>query len=354
MPRDNTGVYSLPAGAGNPVQQGTTITSSWANGTFNDVATALTNSLDRDGLGGMRAPFRNVDGTEAAPGITWSGDQASGFYLDGLGDMRASIIGQDNFRWRANGADIWADGAWQPIVYTGGPGGMPDGSSDYQSLSWNDTNSDWIPNSALLINYVSGTVTTASDLAVGGDIILATPGATVDGQDITANQIQQADHIGNSLIHFLDVDVNGIQYVRQNRNWIELSAIGAVMPDGTVEGETLRWDNTGGIWEVTDGLTIDAAGNLSASGTLGVSGNTSLSTLGVSGLSSLNTLNTTGIVGVGTATPNGASAIDIDGDIYTRGQRLIGGTGNPQRIEVRDSLPGAGSIDPQTIYLLTT
>jgi hypothetical protein len=123
------------------------------------------------------------------------------------------------------------------------------------------------------------------------------------------------------------------------------------MPDGSVEGETLRWDDTGGLWEVTSGLTIDAAGNLSASGTLGVSGSTSLSTLGVAGQSSLAALNTTGLVGIGTASPNGASAIDINGNIYTEGERLIN---NAERIEVRASLPSPGSIDPQTIYLLTT
>jgi hypothetical protein len=47
MSRNGSGVYNLPAG--NPVVSGTTITSSWANTTLNDVASALTGSLAADG-----------------------------------------------------------------------------------------------------------------------------------------------------------------------------------------------------------------------------------------------------------------------------------------------------------------
>ena len=47
MSRNGSGTYSLPAG--NPVVTGTTITSTWANNTLNDIATALTGSLAADG-----------------------------------------------------------------------------------------------------------------------------------------------------------------------------------------------------------------------------------------------------------------------------------------------------------------
>ena len=47
MSRNGSGTYNLPAG--NPVVTGTTITSSWANGTLTDIATALTGSLAADG-----------------------------------------------------------------------------------------------------------------------------------------------------------------------------------------------------------------------------------------------------------------------------------------------------------------
>lgn len=47
MSRNGSGVYNLPAG--NPVVTGTTITSSWANTTLSDMATALTGSIAADG-----------------------------------------------------------------------------------------------------------------------------------------------------------------------------------------------------------------------------------------------------------------------------------------------------------------
>lgn len=47
MSRNGSGVYSLPAG--NPVVTGTTISSSWANNTMNDLAAALTDSVAADG-----------------------------------------------------------------------------------------------------------------------------------------------------------------------------------------------------------------------------------------------------------------------------------------------------------------
>ena len=47
MSRNGSGVYSLPAG--NPVVTQTTISSTWANTTLSDIATALTGSLAADG-----------------------------------------------------------------------------------------------------------------------------------------------------------------------------------------------------------------------------------------------------------------------------------------------------------------
>jgi len=47
MSRNGTGTYNLPAG--NPVVTGTTISSTWANTTLTDIATALTGSLAADG-----------------------------------------------------------------------------------------------------------------------------------------------------------------------------------------------------------------------------------------------------------------------------------------------------------------
>jgi microcystin-dependent protein len=55
MARNGAGTYTLPAG--NPVTTGTTISSSWANGTLNDIASGLTTSLAYDG---QTAPVANL------------------------------------------------------------------------------------------------------------------------------------------------------------------------------------------------------------------------------------------------------------------------------------------------------
>lgn len=86
MSRNSSGTYSLPAG--NPVVTGTTITSTWANTTLSDIATALTDSLSRTGQGGMQAGLPLADGTASLPGLSWGTELTSGFYRAGAADYR--------------------------------------------------------------------------------------------------------------------------------------------------------------------------------------------------------------------------------------------------------------------------
>jgi len=53
MPRDGSGVYTLPTG--NPVVDGTTIEAAWANDTMSDLANEITGSLPRNGTAPMAA-----------------------------------------------------------------------------------------------------------------------------------------------------------------------------------------------------------------------------------------------------------------------------------------------------------
>ena len=66
MSRNGSGTYNLPAGV-NPVVTGTTISTTWANTTLNDIASALTGSLAADGQ------------------TKWTGNQnANGYKVTGL------------------------------------------------------------------------------------------------------------------------------------------------------------------------------------------------------------------------------------------------------------------------------
>jgi len=75
MSRNGSGTYSLPAG--NPVITNTTISSTWANTTLADIATALTGSLATDGqttaTGNLQMGNNKIvnldDGTNAADAV---------------------------------------------------------------------------------------------------------------------------------------------------------------------------------------------------------------------------------------------------------------------------------------------
>ena len=121
MPRDASGNYTLPAG--NPVVTGTTVDSSWANDTMDDIKDVLTDSLSRSGDGGMLVPIEFSSGLVGAPGITWTSEPTSGFYLAATNDMRVSIAGSVRARFRAdanNPFQVWAGGAWGDILVTTG------------------------------------------------------------------------------------------------------------------------------------------------------------------------------------------------------------------------------------------
>lgn len=94
MPRNSSGTYSLYT-PGNPVVTNTVISSSWANNTLADLASALTDSLSRSGDGGMQAPLELDNGAVGAPGLTWATETTSGLYRASAGNFRFSISAAD-------------------------------------------------------------------------------------------------------------------------------------------------------------------------------------------------------------------------------------------------------------------
>ena len=146
MGRQSDGTYVLPLADVNP---GETIESNWANTTMNDIKTALTESLDRQGRGGMLAPLRFIDGLVGGPGMSWKDEPTTGFYRVGLGDMRASVLATDVMRWNTSGAQIWNGSAWEAIITANSGGVVPDGVADNQTLVWNQP-------SDVLINFHMG------------------------------------------------------------------------------------------------------------------------------------------------------------------------------------------------------
>ena len=91
MPRNASGIYSLPAG--NPVITGTTISSVWANSTVLDIGSELTNSLDRSGRGGMLAALLGVDGASGSPLYSFTSEPTTGIYKSAAGTISVTALG---------------------------------------------------------------------------------------------------------------------------------------------------------------------------------------------------------------------------------------------------------------------
>jgi hypothetical protein len=101
MARNPSGTYTLPAG--NPVTVGTVIEANWANTTLSDIANELTNSLSRNGQGGMLAPFRLADGTVTAPGLAFLNETNTGIYRAASGEMWLAVNGVAVAQFTVNG-----------------------------------------------------------------------------------------------------------------------------------------------------------------------------------------------------------------------------------------------------------
>lgn len=167
MPRDANGNYTLPSG--NPVVADTLITIGWANPTMADIAQQITNSLSRNGQGGMLAPFKNADGIITAPGISWTNAPNSGWRRATTNDFRYVVNSVDVLRITPTGPAVLKAGEWKPLTYLDGPNTVPVGSGANQLLLWNATTQKW----------VSGTLDQLPDYPSpqNGDYVMVQPAA---------------------------------------------------------------------------------------------------------------------------------------------------------------------------------
>lgn len=84
MPRNGTGTAQL---ANPPFVPATPISSSVANGNNSDIIDMLTDSLARDGQGGMTGQLKAADGTMPLPGIAFASDVNTGIRRNGTDEM---------------------------------------------------------------------------------------------------------------------------------------------------------------------------------------------------------------------------------------------------------------------------
>lgn len=91
MPRNANGQYFLPSP---PVKAGELIRAEWANLTTGDIGNAITESLDRGGLGGMKGPLKMTDGDPYTPGLTFVNEPDIGITRPRDGAMAFAFKGQ--------------------------------------------------------------------------------------------------------------------------------------------------------------------------------------------------------------------------------------------------------------------
>jgi hypothetical protein len=74
---------------------GDTATAAWVNSMLSDIASEITNSLERSGKGGMTGQFKAANGAVGAPGIAFDAEPTTGLYRAGAGDIRFAVGGAD-------------------------------------------------------------------------------------------------------------------------------------------------------------------------------------------------------------------------------------------------------------------
>lgn len=82
MPRNASGVYSLPVAA---YVAGTTIVAANMNSNLSDIGSALTDSLAVTGVSSMTGPLKLAAGTAAAPSLALASDLTTGWYNNAVG-----------------------------------------------------------------------------------------------------------------------------------------------------------------------------------------------------------------------------------------------------------------------------
>jgi len=291
MPRNSSGVYTLPAS--NPVAPNTIIATSWANPTMSDIGTEITNSLDRNGRGGMLAPFRISDGLVNTPGLAFTNEPATGIWRPGTGAMGVSVQGQNIATFYVKRFDL-ADGS----MITG--------------------------------NFSSATLTDRvffqTNVLNDSTFVTAAPnGVGLTGGYVVVNTSDMANTAGARFLATLD------------RVRIEMAALGTgvVLPleifmAGAGLGGTVMWVDPGTSHISFGSITPSATDRVTVVGSIGatganVTGTIAAGTVTATGTVHGNLVTSTTAVTAGTSVSAGTTISDAKGEVRLIPQNLQAG-----------------------------
>lgn len=98
MGRNSTGTAARVV---DPYTPGQSITAQNTNAELNDIYTELTDSLSRNGKGGMNASLKLLNGTVGTPAFHFASGTTTGMYLNAAGDLRIALTAADIARFTA-------------------------------------------------------------------------------------------------------------------------------------------------------------------------------------------------------------------------------------------------------------
>jgi hypothetical protein len=150
MSRNGSGTYNLPAG--NPVVTGTVISSTWANNTLADMATAITGSIAADGQTPITGALTGTSGTVAFAGVgqtripAGTSAQRSASPQDGMIRYNTDLMQYEGYK----------NGAWS--IFGNGAGGtlFSDTITATQGQTVVDTPTGFVLGGDNLSVYVNG------------------------------------------------------------------------------------------------------------------------------------------------------------------------------------------------------
>jgi hypothetical protein len=256
MSRDASGNYTLPAG--NPVVTGTTIESSWANNTMDDIATSLTNSLDRTGKGGMSAGLKLSDGTVSLPGVAFNSETNTGLYRVSTGVVGFSILGADSVEYSAAALRLISADAGAtvgPTLTLHRDSASPAASDVIGRLALDGEND---ADEQTTYSSVEGRIVTVTDGAEDGELVLGTMQGGALTDVLTLDETGEATFAGGvTVTGTLTLSGGGLS-VADLTVTANVTFAGATVADlgsvttadlngGTIDGMTINDSVIGGV-----------------------------------------------------------------------------------------------------------
>jgi hypothetical protein len=273
MSRNGSGTYSLPAG--NPVVTGTTISSTWANNTLTDIATALTGSLAADGqttaTGNLKMGSNRVtglaDGIASTDAATVNQIPSAATFLlkaSNLSDVANATTARGNLTAAKSGAnsDITSlTGLTTPLTVAQGGTGAATLTSNNVLLGNGTSAPQFVaPSTAGNVLTSNGTTWVSSASALGltsGTAVASTSGTSIDFTSLPST-------IKRITVMFNEVSLSGTANLL-----IKLGTSGGVVSTGYISTSNILNNASGssGSSSTSGFLVFDGTAAYAFSGT---------------------------------------------------------------------------------------